>query len=126
MEKYIIHCLYIHNPDYFLTYVFYCSHVGFVPRLNLYHEVVFHVLVLKKQNRKQIQSEGNASVLAIIRRIVPHADQRRSSQHGGLAKHHEWRVATDTLKAHSLIQLAKQTLDSKCSGDVASLSSDPF
>lgn len=32
-----------------LTHIFYCSHVRFVPGLDLYHEVVFHVLVLKSK-----------------------------------------------------------------------------
>lgn len=35
-----------------LTYIFDCSHVRFVPSLDFYHEVVFHVLVLRRRRRK--------------------------------------------------------------------------
>lgn len=35
------------------THIFYCSHVRFVPRLDLYHKVVLHVLILEKKEEKK-------------------------------------------------------------------------
>ena len=37
---------------YQVTYVFYCAHVRFMPRLNLYHEVILHVLILRTRKKQ--------------------------------------------------------------------------
>lgn len=63
-------------PAFLFTYIFYCSHVRFVPGLDLNHEVILHVLILK--SRRQITfficwSEAMTTCHSEVRQ-VPYTD----------------------------------------------------